>query len=848
MLKLHKSFPAWSGMDPERRTRILKISGLVVGAFALFTLISILSYLFTWTADQSLLGDPEKLDLDVAVHNAAGKLGHQWGWLLVTRWFGLGAFLLVAALCILSVRLLFGRRSFSVIKAILLSLTAAVISSFILAWFSQTVGLENAFGGGLGGDCGSLVVNWSKNLFGPIITLILLVLLTVCWCFFASRRFSDWFASLGGETQPVRQPEPERPQAPVEEKKKRFKWVRPTEDDTPLEEDETPVEDPVTPVAPAAPVAPVAPVSAPTAPEPPEDDLLSRLTSGRGVAAPVAPVETPPAESPAKPPVTDGSAGLEVIEGEELSTDNNVELPRIDVRNELDKYRFPPLDLLDDYEDSRQEVSQDELRRNNFKIRAALKTYRIDVDNVKAVVGPTVTLYKVYPAPGVKIAAIRSLQDDIAMALKADKGVRVVTLADSVGIEVANDHPSIVPLKAMFNDPNFLESKAELPVAIGYTITQKVKVFDLADAPHLLVAGATKQGKSVGLNVLIVSLLYSKHPAELKFVFIDPKMVEFSAYAKLLKHYLAVLPNAASEEDEKNTAIVKDAKSAEVILKSLCAEMDDRYQLLSKAYVNNVKLYNEKYKDRHLLPTEGHRFLPYLVVVVDEYADLTMSVGGSSDSKAVARSISTSIIRLAQKGRAAGIHVVLATQRPSVDVITGLIKANFPTRIAFRVFSQTDSRTILDSGGAEKLIGKGDMIYYAGADVERVQCAFISNDEINALNDFIGQQIGYKKSYNTPYYLPAPEPEAGEEGGGMVDMKNLDERFEEAARMVVTSQRGSTSDLQRRLGMGYAKAGRVMDQLEAAGIVGPQQGSKPREVLVTTFEELDRIIEAFKNQ
>ena len=848
MLKLHKSFPAWSGMDPERRTRILKISGLVVGAFALFTLISILSYLFTWTADQSLLGDPEKLDLDVAVHNAAGKLGHQWGWLLVTRWFGLGAFLLVAALCILSVRLLFGRRSFSVIKAILLSLTAAVISSFILAWFSQTVGLENAFGGGLGGDCGSLVVNWSKNLFGPIITLILLVLLTVCWCFFASRRFSDWFASLGGETQPVRQPEPERPQAPVEEKKKRFKWVRPTEDDTPLEEDETPVEDPVAPVAPAAPVAPVAPVSAPTAPEPPEDDLLSRLTSGRGVAAPVAPVETPPAESPAKPPVTDGSEGLEVIEGEELSTDNNVELPRIDVRNELDKYRFPPLDLLDDYEDSRQEVSQDELRRNNFKIRAALKTYRIDVDNVKAVVGPTVTLYKVYPAPGVKIAAIRSLQDDIAMALKADKGVRVVTLADSVGIEVANDHPSIVPLKAMFNDPNFLESKAELPVAIGYTITQKVKVFDLADAPHLLVAGATKQGKSVGLNVLIASLLYSKHPAELKFVFIDPKMVEFSAYAKLLKHYLAVLPNAASEEDEKNTAIVKDAKSAEVILKSLCAEMDDRYQLLSKAYVNNVKLYNEKYKDRHLLPTEGHRFLPYLVVVVDEYADLTMSVGGSSDSKAVARSISTSIIRLAQKGRAAGIHVVLATQRPSVDVITGLIKANFPTRIAFRVFSQTDSRTILDSGGAEKLIGKGDMIYYAGADVERVQCAFISNDEINALNDFIGQQIGYKKSYNTPYYLPAPEPEAGEEGGGMVDMKNLDERFEEAARMVVTSQRGSTSDLQRRLGMGYAKAGRVMDQLEAAGIVGPQQGSKPREVLVTTFEELDRIIEAFKNQ
>ncbi|MBR1406396.1 MAG: DNA translocase FtsK [Bacteroidales bacterium] len=848
-MKLRNPFSGWEVMDPQRRTRILKISGLVVGAFALFTLLSILSYLFTWTADQSLLGDPERLALDVDVHNAGGKLGHQWAWLLVNRWFGLGSLLLVLVLGILSARLLLGRRSFSVIKAVLLSLTAAIISSFILAFISPLVGLDHAFGGGLGGDCGALVVNWSKNLFGSVITVLLLAILVASWCFFASRRFTEWFASLGSgkETEPATVAEEP---APKEEKKRRgFKFIRPTEDDLP--DDPAPVQE-------EAPVAPVAaPVAAPAV-EPPqkeEDDLLTRLTSGQTVSAP-APVATPAPAGPVAPaatpaaPVEEGKTdeGLEVVEGEELSTDNDVDLPRINVRDELDKYRFPPLELLDDYEGSRQEVSQDELRRNNFKIRATLKTYKIEVDNVKAVVGPTVTLYKVYPAPGVKISSIRSLQDDIAMALKADKGVRVVTLADSVGIEVANDHPSIVPLKAMFNDPAFLESKAELPVAIGYTITQKVKVFDLADAPHLLVAGATKQGKSVGLNVLIASLLYSKHPAELKFVFIDPKMVEFSAYAKLLKHYLAVLPSAASEADEKNNAIVKDAKSAETILKSLCVEMDERYQLLSKALVNNVKLYNEKYKDRHLLPTEGHRYMPYLVVVVDEYADLTMSVGGGSDSKALARSISTSIIRLAQKGRAAGIHVVLATQRPSVDVITGLIKANFPTRIAFRVFSQIDSRTILDSSGAEKLIGKGDMIYYAGADVERVQCAFISNDEINALNDFIGNQNGYKRSYNTPYYLPAPEPDSGEEGGGMIDMKNLDERFEEAARLVVTSQRGSTSDLQRRLGMGYAKAGRVMDQLEAAGIVGPQQGSKPREVLVTTFEELDRIIEAFKNQ
>ena len=788
----------------------MKMAGLFTAAFTVFTLIAIVSYLFTWTSDQSLLNDPSGLNPEVPVHNAAGKFGHRWGWLLVGHWFGLGSLLLVGVLGVVSVRLVFGTRSFSVVKSVLLMLTGAILSSYVFAFFSMAAGLENAFGGGLGGECGSLVVGWSRNLIGMPVTLVLLLLLVALWAFFASRRFSDWLMGLGAPkkirkkraekpAEPAPQPQPVVPAAPA------------------------PKEDPVEEPAPAVPpVRPAGPVTPAVMPEPAVADAV------------------PEPEAPAE--------GLEVIEGEGLSTEIDAELPRIDVRSDLDKFRFPSLELLDDYEGSRQKVSQDELDRYNLKIRAALKTYKIEVKNVTAMPGPTVTLYKVYPAPGVKISAIRSLQDDIAMALNADKGVRVVTLADSVGIEVANDYPSIVPLKGILNDQAFRESKAELPVAIGVTITQKVKVFDLADAPHLLVAGATKQGKSVGLNVLIASLLYSKHPAELKFVFIDPKMVEFSAYSKLLKHYLAVLPTAASEADEMNSAIVKDAKSAETVLRSVCVEMDERYQLLSKALVNNIKLYNEKYRDRHLLPTDGHRFMPYLVVVVDEYADLTMSVGGGSESKALARSISTSIIRLAQKGRAAGIHVVLATQRPSVDVITGLIKANFPTRIAFRVFSQTDSRTILDSGGAEKLIGKGDMIYYAGADVERVQCAYISSEEINALNKYIGEQTGYKKSYNTPYYLPAPAPEEGEEGVGMIDMKNLDERFEEAARLVVTSQRGSTSDLQRRLGMGYAKAGRVMDQLEAAGIVGPQQGSKPREVLVTTFEELDRIIEAFKNQ
>jgi S-DNA-T family DNA segregation ATPase FtsK/SpoIIIE len=380
---------------------------------------------------------------------------------------------------------------------------------------------------------------------------------------------------------------------------------------------------------------------------------------------------------------------------------------------------------------------------------------------------------------------------------------------------------------------------------LGYTITQKVKTFDLADAPHLLIAGATKQGKSVGLNVIISSLLYAKHPSELKFVFIDPKMVEFTAYNALLKHYLAVLPMAVSEDDERANAIIKTPDKAEQILSSLCIEMDERYKLLAAAGVNEVKSYNAKYKERHLLPTEGHKHLPYLVVLIDEYADLTMTGGSSGDARKVANNISNAIVRLAQKGRAAGIHVIIATQRPSVNVITGLIKTNFPTRIAFRVISRVDSQTILDSTGAENLVGKGDMLYYAGVEMERVQCALISMPEINKVTSFIGSQSGYKQCYTTPYYLPVPVSQDGEPGGGTIDMSNIDSMFEEAARMIVTSQRGSTSDLQRRLGMGYARAGRVMDQLEAAGIVGPQEGSKPRQVLVGSLSELDEMIGAF---
>lgn len=792
----------WRNMDDGDKVRLTKMTGILVALLAVFTLLATVSYFFTWKADQSSLSSAVG-DISVEVSNMAGKMGYRWADLLVRRWFGLGSLAFVVILFAVSVRLLLHRWRYSMVKTTLLTVTGAMLSSFILAFVSDLSGLGNAFGGGLGGECGESVVKWASVVFGNILTGFMLAFLVIVWLVLASGKFSDWLMSLG--KKPVAEPVVRQGLPTIEATEPAVRTGSSVTGTTGVAE-----------------------ASALRAQD-------STLRQAQGAER-----ETPqPVAEPAE-------KSMEVVKGSKLSTEIKKELPRINVRDELPDYKFPSLELLDSYSSNRNEVSDEELVRNNNRIRNALENYKIQINDVKAIVGPTVTLYKVYPAPGVKIAEFKRIQEDLGMHLHA-RGVRVVTLTDSVGIEVANDHPSIVPMRAVLNDEAFRSSKAELPVAIGYTIQQKVKVFDLADAPHLLVAGATKQGKSVGLNVIVTSLLYAKHPSELKLVFIDPKMVEFSAYAHLLKHYLAVLP-CNDEREERDNAIVKKADKADKILRSLCIEMDQRYELLSKASVPNIKTYNEKYRNRKLRPDKGHRFLPYIVTIIDEYADLTMSVGGSGDAKVVARSITTSIIRLAQKGRAAGLHVVLATQRPSVDVITGLIKTNFPTRIAFRVVSRTDSSTILDSPGAEKLIGKGDMLYYAGVEMERVQCAYIDSEEINRLNEYIGSQEGHNKSFNTPFYLPPVDDDTEEGSGGMVDMTKLDERFEEAAKLVVMSQRGSTSDLQRRLGMGYAKAGRVMDQLEAAGIVGPQEGSKPRQVLVSSLDELDQIIAAYKNQ
>ena len=808
--KARKRFRLFAGISEERKSTLIKYTGWALTAFTLYTLVSVGSYLFTWKADQSLLTSPDMLDQAAEVQNWGGKLGYDLSHFLVSECFGLASVVLVFLLGFLSYRMIFWKKSLGTFRIVCLSVSVTFILSMILSYASSLFFDDVVFGGGLGGDAGAAVIAWMKNLIGNIPVLFILLLLVVAWLIIASSRFEKWFAAIK-ET--------------VEESA--------VEEETTVEEEGTEeVEDDDDDA-----------IVGEVEPEDVDSEEVDELELDSENEPELEP-ELEPEPVLIQEKEQQNPENMEVIVGEELSTEVTEELPWIDVRGELERYEFPSLDLLEDYADGKHEVSKEELEMNNNRIRTTLFNYKIKIDKVSAIVGPTVTLYKVVPAPGVKISAIEGLYKEIGMAL-GSKDVRVVTLADSVGIEVPNIKRSIVPLKATLNDAAFRNSKADLPIALGYTITQKVKTFDLADAPHLLVAGSTKQGKSVALNVIISSLLYAKHPSELKFVFIDPKMVEFTAYNALLKHYLAVLPMAISEEDERANAIIKTPEKAEQVLSSLCIEMDERYKLLAAAGVNEVKSYNNKYKERHLLPTEGHKHLPYLVVVIDEYADLTMTGGSSGDARKVANNISNAIVRLAQKGRAAGIHVIIATQRPSVNVITGLIKTNFPTRIAFRVVSRVDSQTILDAKGAESLTGKGDMLYYAGVDTERVQCSLVSMTEINKITSFIGEQTGYKQCYTTPYYLPVPESQEGEPGGGTIDMQNLDSMFEEAARMIVTSQRGSTSDLQRRLGMGYARAGRVMDQLEAAGIVGPQEGSKPRQVLVSTFNELEEILSAF---
>ena len=526
------------------------------------------------------------------------------------------------------------------------------------------------------------------------------------------------------------------------------------------------------------------------------------------------------------PPLTNDDIELTVIADklEEQLTKNLMPDTEYDPTLDLSNYQYPPLELLEEHSSGSQKVTAEELEENKNTIIETLRHYKIEITKIKATIGPTVTLYEIVPAPGIKISKIKNLEDDIALSLSA-LGIRIIAPipgAGTIGIEVPNQNPEVVSMRGIIASKKFQESKYALPVALGRTISNEPYTFDLAKMPHLLVAGATGQGKSVGLNAIITSLLYKKHPSQLKFVMVDPKKVELSIYSVIEKHFLAKLPDA--EE-----AIITDNDKVVATLNSLCIEMDSRYDLLKQAHVRNIKEYNEKFVKRQLNPNNGHRYLPYIVVVVDEFADLIMTAG---------KEVEQPIARIAQLARAVGIHMIIATQRPSTNIITGVIKANFPARIAFKVASMIDSRTILDSPGANQLIGRGDMLISKDSEMVRVQCAFVDTPEVDAITKFIADQQGYPEAYALPEYVSDTENGVS----GDMDLGVKDPLFEEAARLVVNTQQGSTSSIQRRFSIGYNRAGRIIDQLEAAGIVGPFEGSKARQVLIPDEYSLEHIL------
>lgn len=800
------------GIGSEDAVRVARVAAGIFFLFLTFyTLYSLSSLFFTWNEDQSLSFNPSFASNDVSAANGGGKVGWRWSDFLFSKVFGVGAFILPVFFGAVSI-VCFRIRKVNLLRVFFITLFGAVIFSvagdYVFALFSD----EPLLGVGAGGSYGHYANDFVCQMLGVSgagLSYLLVVFLYACLISpKVAKAFDDLIYGVShrekkekvpadqiledlaadAEAEPGAEGEPGTvadTEAGVEGGESEEESVPVVKPDFEVEPDEY-----YTPLEAAEPVEHLEPLKAeerPKAPDSPED---VQLTIEEGTT-----VDT-------------------------LSDDQwrNLYDPRLD----LPSFQTPPMSILYDYQDKIYTVSREELERNKQRIVNALDSYKIKVVGISAKMGPTVTLYKIHLADGVKVAQVRNLEEDIAISLGA-KGVRVVTLLDSVGIEVANERPSVVAFKAILNTQQFHDLKMELPLALGVTVTNEPFFIDLAKMPHLLVAGATGMGKSVGLNVILSSLLFTKHPAEMKLVLVDPKKVELSLYEKLDKHYLAMLPDG----DE---AIITDTKKVVNTLKSLCIEMEDRYALLKSAGVRQIKEYNEKFLQRRLNPNKGHKFLPYIVVAIDEFADLLMTAG---------REIEEPIARLAQKARAIGIHLVIATQRPTTNIITGTIKANFNSRIAFKVSSSVDSKVIIDSVGANRLIGRGDMLVsYPGAELTRVQCALIDTPEIEAMVKFISDQKGYDSVFPLPEYVDENEAEAND----TIDLRRRDQLFDECAKIVVQFQQGSTSMIQRKLGIGYARAGRIMDQLEAAGIVGPQEGSKARNVLVTDFDSLDRIL------
>ena len=796
------------------------VLGLVFALLAVFTLVSIVSYLFTWADDQSLLSDDGIYSNAVTAENTGGKAGFLFANLLVSRWFGLGAFVIPFFFAGVSVYC-FKKEKVRLLRLFFLSLMGCIVLSALFSYIFSFTSAKSMFGDGAGGSYGYYVNEWLVSMTGAFGTACIILVFLVLWVILLNHKIVDRITSLfdslfskRGKSDVDAVPEDGGTDAgedDVDEDGGDDEGSDDEDEDGENDDEENGDE------------------------EGDEGNEPDEEGPELEVIPPVVPVERPEdkdADTPAGPDVPDSDIPpVEVIGGDptDFSTGLSDEQwkTRYDPRLSLSNYRMPDLSLLKDYSDQIHEVSREELERNNRLIVSTLKDFKISISKISARVGPTVTLYEVVPAPGVRVAQIVRLEDDIARSLAA-RGVRVVMLTgtNAIGIEVANDKPSIVSMRSILSDPKFNAAKYDLPVVIGRTISNEAYSFDLAKMPHLLVAGATGQGKSVGLNAIITSLLYKKHPAELKFVLVDPKKVELSLYAPLEKHYLAKMPDS---ED----AIITDTKRVVYTLRSLCKLMDHRYDLLKAASVRNIKEYNEKFLSRKLNPYKGHEFMPYIVVIIDEFADLLMTAG---------REVEEPIARLAQLARAIGIHLVIATQRPTTNIITGTIKANFPARVAFRVISSVDSKTILDQTGANQLIGRGDMLISTGnSEPVRLQCAFIDTPEVDRIAQFVSSQAGFGGAY----LLPECEMDDSA-GGGQVSGKTSggarDELFKEAARLIVREQVGSTSLIQRKMNLGYNRAGRIMDQLEDAGIVGPSEGSKPRQVRITSLESLDELL------
>ena len=783
---------------PKKRFSILRnekfwfIIGILLMSVAAFLLISFVSFLFYGAEDQSIMDSGWKdflLNSGIDVKNNGMKVGAMLSEIIINRGFGLASFIFIYMLAIISLRIL-GRKIARFSQTMVYSLALIVWLSLALGLiFNKTTGESFIY---LGGHYGFMLSNWLRSLIGVFGLTLILVITGVMIVIIRFDKAFDYLKTLVRPREKAEklQGEDDDDLGPFKEE---LKDSIQGEDDIIKVIDEDDV------------------VRAIFEPEGDDDFEIQPEEESKIVAKkdePVAEVKL------------DIEPGVEEEENDEFQTEG---LEDYDPTLDLPDYKFPSLDLLEDHKFGNAEVKQEELVANKNKIVETLRHYKIEITKIRATIGPTITLYEIVPAPGVRISKIKNLEDDIALSLSA-LGIRIIAPIPgrgTIGIEVPNQNPEVVSMHSIVRSKKFQESTAELPVALGKTISNETYMFDLTKMPHILVAGATGQGKSVGVNVIISSLLYKKHPAQLKFVFIDPKKVELNIYSVIEKHFLAKLPDA--EEP-----VITDIQKVKNTLNSVNIEMDDRYNLLKAAHARNIKEYNKKFISRKLNPLKGHRYMPYIVVIIDEFADLIMTAG---------KEIELPIARIAQLARAVGIHMVIATQRPSTNIITGVIKANFPARIAFKVASMIDSRTILDTPGANQLIGKGDMLIASGSEITRVQCAFIDTPEVEKICAFISGQRGYPTALLLPEVMGDDEP-----GPGDVDLNNRDELFDDAARIVVANQMGSTSMIQRRFSIGYNRAGRLMDQLEAAGIVGPSEGSKARQVFISDEYSLEQLL------